>query len=130
MNGPETNSKSEIAKRFITMLLTSLPGVMKTGLANILYVSQLPLSISLVYCVVCLICRFIFSCFAVRSSVEVDVDRITVYIPPPPPTSLPLSLFFFWGGGRTHNSLCNAIDSYLKSVRAYSWFRCRLAVYF
>ena len=49
--------------------------------------------------------------------VEVDVDRITI-LPPFP-------IFF-----PTNNSFFNTSDSYLKSARASSWFRCRLAVLF
>ena len=47
--------------------------------------------------------------------VEVDVDRITIL-----PTPLPPYFIFV----PTHNSLFNTSDSYLKSVRALSSFRC------
>ena len=52
---------------------------------------------------------FFSTCFVVVViCVEVDVDRMTM-LPPPPP----LLIVF-----PTHNSLFNASDSYLKSVRA------------
>ena len=52
--------------------------------------------------------------------VEVHVERITI-LPPPLPS---------WSFFPTQNSFFNTSDSYLKSARASSWFRCRLAVLF
>ena len=48
--------------------------------------------------------------------------RQNYYLTPPPP---PLLIFF-----PVHNSFFNTSDSYLKSARASSWFRCRFAVLF
>ena len=71
----------------------------------------------------CLLMSFFFSFLLVLwlgICVEEDVDRITIL------PSLPPYFFFV----PTHNFLFNTSGSYLKSVRAQSWFRCRLAVYF
>ena len=71
--------------RLGTTSFIHLPGVMKTGLANILSFFQLPLSSSLtyVYCVVCLCVFFLVLWLGI--CVEVEVDRITI---------LPRSQFF------------------------------------
>ena len=50
--------------------------------------------------------------------VEVHVDRITILPPPPLPS---------WSFFPTQNSFFNTSDSYLKSARASSWFRCRFS---
>ena len=91
-----------------------LPGVLKTGLANICNFSQLPLSNSLF--IMLFACRFFFffACFGFGISEEVDVERITISPPTPAPPSIPPNFFFV----PTHNSLFNTSDSYLKSVLA------------
>ena len=69
----------------------------------------------------CLLMWFVFLVLWLGICVEVDVGRITIFPPLPP------SQFLFVP---IHNSLFNTSDSYLKPVRALSWFCCSLAVYF
>ena len=65
---------------------------------------------------------FFLACLVVRDLCRSGC-RQNYYLNPPPPT--PLLIFF-----PTHNSFFNQSDSYLKSARASSWFRCGLPVLF
>ena len=62
---------------------------------------------------------FFFACF-VAGDLCRSGCRQNYYLTPPT-----LPIFF-----PTHNSFFNTSDSYLKSARASSWFRCRFAVLF
>ena len=75
----------------------------------------------LIACLLCCLLMCFVACFVVGDSCRSGF-RQNYYLTPLPP-----SQFYFVP---THNSLFNTSDRYLKPVRALSWFRCSLAVYF